>query len=150
VFRGEQLFTGGADDHLEWLLDEAIPEHSAAGQEVVIAGYSMAGLFAVYSAYRTDLFSKVVSASGSLWYPGLMDFIEANQPKRVPDKVYISLGDRESSTRNPIMSEVGECSALVEEHFRKMGSETIFESNPGNHFQDAELRMAKGIAWALR
>ena len=27
---------------------------------------------------------------------------------------------------------------------------TIYEENPGNHFQDATLRMAKGINWILK
>jgi len=29
------------------------------------------------------------------------------------------------------------------------GIETTFEMNPGNPFQDAERRLAKGIAWML-
>ncbi|SDB11638.1 hypothetical protein [Butyrivibrio sp. INlla16] len=28
--------------------------------------------------------------------------------------------------------------------------ETTFEMNPGNHFKDADLRLAKGIAWILK
>ena len=39
-----------------------------------IAGDSMAGLFAVYALYRTQVFSRVASASGSLWYPGLLEY----------------------------------------------------------------------------
>lgn len=45
---------------------------------------------------------------------------------------------------------------LAEENTRKLcdayaarGIETTFELNPGNHFQDAKLRLAKGIAWIL-
>ncbi len=45
---------------------------------------------------------------------------------------------------------------LVEENTRLLcksysahGIKTAFELNPGNHFQDVELRLAKGIAWML-
>lgn len=31
-----------------------------------------------------------------------------------------------------------------------LGIETTFEMNPGNHFKDADLRLAKGIAWMLK
>ena len=150
MFGGRDPFTAGADDHIEWILDEAIPAHVCTDPEIIIAGYSMAGMFAVYSVYRTDRFSKVVSVSGSLWFPDLMEFISSHRPKRIPEKAYVSLGDRESRTRNPVLSKVEECSRKVEESFRMMGSETLFELNPGNHFQDPDKRMAKGIAWALR
>ena len=37
-----------------------------------IAGYSLAGLFALYALYKTDAFTRVASMSGSLWFPGIM------------------------------------------------------------------------------
>ena len=33
--------------------------------------------------------------------------------------------------------------------FEARGVPTVFEQNPGNHFKEPALRMAKGIAWAL-
>lgn len=62
-------FTGGADNYLRLLTEEIIP---AAEKEINgvpcwrgIAGYSLAGLFALYGIYQTDLFSRVGSMSGS-------------------------------------------------------------------------------------
>lgn len=41
-----------------------------------IAGYSLTGLFALYYAiYQTDLFSRVGSISGTLWFPGMKEYI---------------------------------------------------------------------------
>ena len=57
-----------------------------------------------------------------------------DRPVRIPEKVYLSLGDRESKTRNPVMATVGDRTAKAESMFREMGSEVVFESNPGNHF----------------
>ena len=35
-------------------------------------------------------------------------------------------------------------------HFKSMGIETTYEVNPGNHFQDVNLRCAKGILELLQ
>lgn len=36
------------------------------------------------------------------------------------------------------------------DQYKNKGIETTFEMNPGNHFKDADLRLAKGIAWILK
>ena len=71
TFKNADPCTGGADDYLQLLTEEIIP---AAEKELggvprwrCIAGYSLAGLFALYAIYQTDLFSRVGSMSGSLW-----------------------------------------------------------------------------------
>src|SRR5574344_870229 len=50
--------TGGADEYLKTLLDGILPETLSRLQGtppfVGIAGYSLAGLFAMYAMYRTD------------------------------------------------------------------------------------------------
>ena len=61
--------TGGSDDYLKLLLNQILPEAEKALPGIPswrgIAGYSLAGLFAVYSIYQTDIFSRVASMSGS-------------------------------------------------------------------------------------
>ena len=37
----------------------------------------------------------------------------------------------------------------LEKMFDDKGIKTIYEENEGNHFQNADLRMAKGIKWIL-
>ena len=73
VFKGGEAFTGGADDYLRLLVEEIMPEaeKELPGPPVWrgIAGYSLAGLFALYVIYRTDVFSRVGCMSGSLWFP---------------------------------------------------------------------------------
>ena len=145
-------FTGGADAFAGFLEDSAVPFAEGvlgAPPERVVAGYSMAGLFALYVPYVSEMFSRCVSASGSLWYPGFADFVERSVPVRTPESVYLSLGDREHRTRNPVLSTVAECTGRVRAAMERRGAEVLFESNPGNHFRDADLRLAKGIAWTL-
>ena len=68
---------------------------------------------------------------------------------RMPDRVYLSLGDREKNTKNAVMRRVEENTAALYRRFRAQGIVCIFELNPGNHFQEVEQRLAKGIAWAV-
>ena len=114
-----------------------------------IAGYSLGGLFALYSMYRTTLFSRFASASGSLWYPGFSDFVLSSKPLVKPERIYLSLGDKEPKAGNALMRSVGERTAEIFEHYQKECFSVRFESNPGNHFTDTEKRMAKGITAIL-
>ncbi|MBP5606475.1 MAG: alpha/beta hydrolase, partial [Ruminiclostridium sp.] len=108
------------------------------------------GLFAVYAMYRTSAFSHIVSASGSMWYPGFVEFAKSHKLAVSPEMLYLSLGDKESKTRNKIMEPVERNTAELHEYFRVLDIESVFELNPGNHFQDPAGRLAKGIAWVLR
>ena len=125
-----------------------LSEYSVKPSSYYIAGYSLAGLFALYSAYRCDQFEGFVSASGSLWYPGLMNYMDEHEISPKIRKAYFSLGDQEAKTSHPLMSQVEKNTGEIQ---RKLSGtiKTIFELNEGNHFKDADLRLAKGIAWIL-
>ena len=152
VFRGVEDFGGCADEFLQELESEIVPsvlEELRADAPCILAGYSLAGLCAVYALYQTRVFSGVISASGSLWFPGFTDYTETQDFERKPDKVYFSLGDKESHTKNQTMKLVEENTRFLCKNYSEHGIRTTFEMNPGNHFQDAELRLAKGITWML-
>ncbi len=150
VFKGEPPFSGGADAYLKTLVDEILPEAlrilPSPPSSFCIAGYSLAGLFSLYAMYQTDRFSRCASCSGSMWFPGFSEYAESHPTKRTPDRLYFSLGDKEPRTRNPLMQTVGEKTEELVRHYRGQGIDTTFEWNPGNHFKDPELRIAKGIA----
>lgn len=145
--------TDGADAYLELLLNEILPqaEKTVFGTPLWrgIAGYSLAGLFALYSIYRTDVFSRVASVSGSLWFPEFPAFVCSHTPKQTPDCIYFSLGDKEHKTRNPFLQTVRQNTEEMEDFYKQQGIATTFQLNPGNHFQDAALRTAAGIRWIL-
>ena len=112
AFKNGEAFTGGADDYLRLLVEEIMPK---AEKELAsppawrgIVGYSLAGLFALYAIYQTDVFSRVGCMSGSLWFPGFKEYIFSHEPKCRPDRIYFSLGDRETKTRNPVLKTVQE------------------------------------------
>lgn len=67
-----------------------------------------------------------------------------------PDCLYFSLGDRESSTDNPILNTVEHNTREIESICRAKGIPTTFVLNKGNHFQGCNKRTAAGIAWILQ
>lgn len=145
--------TGGADEYLQLLLSEILPKAkemiNGVPSFIGIAGYSLAGLFALYAMYRCDAFDRVASMSGSLWFPDFKEYCMSHDMKRIPDRMYLSLGDREAKTGNPVLKTVQKSTEAIAEHYRSMGINVTWELNPGNHFKDAALRSAKGIAAIL-
>lgn len=114
-----------------------------------IAGYSLAGLFATWTALNSSAFSRIASASGSLWYPDFAHFV-AESPLACPiDYAYFSLGSKEAKTPSRLLRNVETGTDEVVAAFRSKGVSTQFESNPGNHFKEPALRMARGITWAI-
>lgn len=118
--------------------------------KVGILGYSLAGLFSLYSLYRLECFSLAASVSGSLWYPSFDQFIVSSQRKKTPDKVYLSVGDKEKKTSNPFLSQVEKKTKYVYEYYKSIGIPAFYELNDGNHFKDVSLRLAKAIAYLLK
>ena len=147
-------FSGGAEAFLDELTAKALPEvREQLAYDPAwygIAGYSLAGLFAVYSLYRTAVFRRAASVSGSMWFDGFREYTAGHSFAGVLDRIYFSLGKKESRTRNRRVAAVEEDTRMICEHYRELGVETVFEINPGNHFQDSQERLAKGISWILR
>ena len=149
IYSKEKSFSGGADEYMKLLIDEILPK----AKELIegepkfrgIAGYSLAGLFAVYAMYKTDVFDRVASMSGSLWFSDFIEYCKRNECRKLPDKICFSLGDKEANTRNPILKTVEDNTRELAEYFKSLGTDVIFELNPGNHFTDVILRSAKGI-----
>ena len=153
AFKKGEPFTSGADDYLRLLVEEII---SRAEKELPvppawrgIAGYSLAGLFALYAIYQTDVFSRVGCMSGSLWFPGFKEYVLSHEPKRWPDCIYFSLGDKEAKTRNPVLKTVQEKTEEIQTFYQNKGIDTVFRLNPGNHFVQGIERTVAGIHWLL-
>lgn len=146
-------FRGMAEEYIKILTAGIIPQIEKKLQEkpkeCLLAGYSLAGLFSVYAMYHTTLFSKIISCSGSLWYPGFVNYVKERKLAYKPEKIYFSVGRSEKNTRNRLYRNVEACTLEIEEFFAAQKLQTVFELNEGGHFQDIGLRMAKGIKWAL-
>ncbi len=153
ISKGNTPCTGGADEYLQLLTEKIVPKAEELVQGCVLwrglAGYSLAGLFALYSLYRTEFFSRIASMSGSLWFPGFKDYVFSHEMKISPEHLYLSLGDRECKTGNPYLKTVQEQTEEIKTFYREKGIDTEFQLNPGNHFKNTVGRTAAGIAWIL-
>ena len=141
---GKDDFGSGAADTLE-----AVKKYcSDRSRTYYIGGYSLAGLFALWAAYQTDLFQGVAAASPSIWFPGFTDYMKEHGIRT--KRVYLSLGDREDRTRNPVMATVAERIREAYGVLREQGIDCMLEWNPGNHFREPDLRTAKAFAWVVK
>lgn len=152
LFKYSEMFTGGADAYLQFLTQQVLPQAEANLNGILwrgLAGYSLAGLFTIYALYKTDLFSRAASMSGSLWYPSFKDFALQNTICKTPQHLYLSLGDKEARARNQYLKTVQQCTEELTAHYRSLGINTCYELNPGGHYHDIIKRSAAGIKWLL-
>ena len=141
---GREDFGSGAADTLAEVLESCREQEKT----YLIGGYSLAGLFALWAAYQTDVFKGVAAASPSMWFPGFADYMRENI---IHAKfVYLSLGDKEEKARNPVMAAVGDRIREAYGLLREQGINATLEWNQGNHFKDADIRTAKAFAWVIK
>ena len=149
VFRGGADFGEEGSDFLDTLTGRIVPLAEAqlgfAPVYRTIAGYSLAGLFALWSVFQTDAFDRVASVSGSLWFDGFMACMRSSAPPNSLRQIYLSLGDREKNARNQRMAAVEDCTRRAAEFLRGWNIPVMFEMNPGGHFQDIPGRIARGV-----
>ena len=149
---GKDSFGGKAADTLRVLTGQVIPalkQQFALPRNVriVLGGYSLAGLFALWASTQIALFSGVAAASPSVWFPGWMEF-EQQHPIQA-QRIYLSLGDREERTKNLTMAAVGGNIRALHRELAGRGKNCTLEWNNGGHFKDADLRTAKAFRWAM-
>ena len=153
LIKNEKDFIGGADEYLFLLEKEIIPRAvEILGEEptyYALAGYSLAGLFALYAGYRSSLFSRIASVSGSLWYPDFVSFAKEKKMLSKAERLYLSLGTEEAKTKHAVLSTIESKTRELVEHYQSSGYCVIFEQNPGNHFCEVEQRIEKGIRWIM-
>ena len=149
---GKQGFGGKAGETLRFLTEQVIPTlrqnfNLPENVRIILGGYSLAGLFALWASTQTDLFYGVAAASPSVWFPGWMEF-EQQHPIQA-QRVYLSLGDKEEHTKNAVMAAVGDNIRTLHSRLTARGVDCTLEWNSGGHFKGADLRTAKAFRWAM-
>ena len=149
---GKQGFGGNAEDTLRFLTERVIPTlkqqfHLPENVKIILGGYSLAGLFALWASTQTDLFYGIAAASPSVWFPGWMEF-EQRHPIQA-QCVYLSLGDKEEHTKNTVMAAVGDSIRTLHNRLTERNADCTLEWNSGGHFKDADLRTARAFRWAM-
>ena len=141
---GHENFGDGSMAFLEEIL-KLTTEHE---KTYYIGGYSLAGLFALWAAYHTDVFKGIAAASPSVWFPGFTDYMKKSSIKT--KCVYLSLGDQEARTRNAVMAAVHDRICEAHDLLNGQGVRCQLEWNQGNHFKEPDIRTAKAFAWVMQ
>lgn len=179
VFAKGPNFGDGAPKTLDVLINQVVPwvesELSVPPSYRVLVGYSLAGLFSLWAgmsqpsvsqpdvsqqvacvcqpdAVPTPTFQRIGAVSGSLWFPGLLEYVDQQLRGGVVGltHAYLSLGDREARTPNPQIMHVRENAELLDSKLRDAGITSTFELNRGNHFQNVEERLQKALNWLVK
>lgn len=157
---GKEGFKGRGKETLKWLVQDCIghfqKECMGRKEEVklLIGGYSLAGLFSLWAFHETGLFCGASSCSGSLWYPGFIEYVKGTealaQNSKKPASIYLSLGDREAKNKNPVLSTIKECTEELYAYYADRADiRAVLEWNPGGHFTEPERRLQRGFCWLL-
>ena len=150
---GNKSFGSGATKTLEFIEGRLIPmvkERYNLDNDIkfILGGYSLAGLFSLWSAYKSNTFSGIAAASPSVWFNGWEEFMDNSTP--LSNTIYLSLGNTEEKTKNKVMSAVGDNIRKQEELLKNNNISTILEWNKGGHFSDSDLRVAKAFVWCIK
>lgn len=153
-----EAFKGEADKYLYKLIYEIKPfvdQNYRTRKEpnnTALIGYSLAGLAAIYTMYKTSVFGKIGSISTSMWYDGFIEFLEKSKLVSNETKVYMSLGKSEGKSRNQRMAMVADCTLRAFDVLKSQLSvkeNLIFEWNNGGHFIDIPERFEKAVVWLM-
>ena len=152
---GKRSFTGEGRALLSRILSEILPalsEQYPQHKEIYLAGYSLAGLFALWALYESEAFAGAASASGSLWYPGWTAYGTGEKWRNGrAARVYLSLGDREHRSRNPFMRKVQEATEMQYRYFCEQENVTaVFRQEQGGHFEAVRERTLRACLWLLK
>lgn len=139
-------FSGGAPAFLPRMLETAarLRERHPLGASIYPVGYSLGGLAALYFHCEAG-FSGCGSCSGSLWYPGWLEYLQGRAPR---GKIYLSLGGKEKNAPDPLMRTVEDATCQTKA-LLSASARTTFVREPGGHFRDVPQRLARAIAWLL-
>lgn len=141
-------FAGGADGFLRAMAENIPAFEKERGLETgprAVAGYSLAGLVALYALTKTEVFQMAASCSGSLWFDGWAEYLERAGFAAEPSYVYLSLGEREERARDPRMAAVGGATRRTHALLQHRGIKTDLVWHPGGHFHEPEKRIRAAL-----
>ena len=132
---------------LQGLLSEL--ERRYGPRPVVLGGYSLAGLFALWASCQTDRFQAIAAASPSVWIHDWIPFAKKNMP--MAQAVYLSLGDREEHVKNQAIARVGDTLRAYYELLRNQldPEHCTLVWEEGGHFNDNAGRLARAFAYSV-
>ena len=142
-----RVFSGGADRLVGFLPDivQELSRRYGEFSRVYLCGYSLGGLFALYSAAVWDFpaLCGAASCSGSMWFPGWTEFLREHP---IHGDVFLSLGGKEKNSPDPMMASVEEKTMEVK-RIAERTARVVFRNEPGGHFSRVPQRLARAVEY---
>ena len=138
-------------DTLGYILMDLVPELKGryGTLPVILGGYSLGGLFAIWASMQSGCFKAVAAASPSVWIHDWIPFARRHAP--MAGCVYLSLGDKEEHVKNQAIARVGDNLraqyGLLREQLGPERCTLVREE--GKHFTDNDGRTARAFAWCM-
>lgn len=104
-------------------------------EEVICAGYSLGGLFALYAPAIIPQITRIAAASPSVWYPGYVDHLKKYGMAAQVKEISLSVGRKEHKAL-AAMEQVLAALQDIPTHF-------VLEK--GGHFHEPQARLARTI-----
>ena len=150
VFKKAKPFGGKAAAFLDKLTHEIITETERdlgiEDAERTLLGVSLSGLFAVWSAFNTDVFTNIISISGSLWYDGFVEWMKEQTPSPQLKKICMLLGEKEKNAKEKRMATVEERTLAASDILKAKSQATVTcELVEGTHFSPILPRMERAM-----
>lgn len=150
VFKKAKPFGGRAASFLNKLTNEIIPnterELGIENAKRTLLGVSLSGLFAVWTAFNTDVFANIISISGSLWYDGFIEWMKEQTPSSRLKKVCMLLGEKEKNAKDKRMATVEERTLAAANLLKsKTQADVVFELVEGTHFSPIMPRLERAF-----
>ena len=141
----------GRENTFDYLTDNILPYiyENYNNLPLILGGYSLGGLFAIWSSTLTDAFTAVMAGSPSLWVDGWEEYATVCPPRI--KKIYMSLGKKEECTKKLPYRIIGDRIRWQHElNIRRMGKNNCtLIWHEGGHFSNIEERKAQGFAWCI-
>lgn len=150
-------FGGEGNQYISWMENELMPavedflKESGADQakdfESVLLGYSLGGLLGVYASFKSKAFAKIVSISGSFWYPEWDSFIQNHMPARSDVKYMMAYGNREGLGKKSIQKDAVIRSEVTYRILCQYTKEFPVIVDDGGHHDHLKERLSHAAKW---
>ena len=133
---------------LSYILSELVPSLRAryGPLPLILGGYSLGGLFALWASAQTDCFKAIAAVSPSVWIRDWLPFSEMHRP--LAEAVYLSLGDQEEHVKNQAIARVGNV-LRAQYVLLKDAVPCTLVWEKGGHFADNAGRLARAFNWTV-
>jgi len=152
-------FGGGGDQYLDMIVNRLKPfidqqYHTIRGPEGTgILGASLGGMISLYAGtLYPEVFGKIGSFSGSLWYAGFIEYMERASLSPRETKIYLDVGSLEGVGKESVQVKIVPNTKGLFELFKRKGCsdqqiKLLIEEGALHDYRYFVKRFPMGVCW---